>query len=121
MEAFVKQLCLQEQYLKAASHLLSINRLYEAVELLHSHKLYRFLFILTVRLGRNYESASVEQRFPSVCSSVFHPSVCGFFPREAIALVKARLPASEPLLGELYTNWAGVLEKAGHFSAAAKW
>lgn len=70
MEAFVKQLCLQEQYLKAASHLLSINRLYEAVELLHSHKLYRFLFILTVRLGRNYESASVEQRFPSVCLRV---------------------------------------------------
>lgn len=45
MEAFVKQLCLQEQYLKAASHLLSINKLYEAVELLHSHKLYRFLFL----------------------------------------------------------------------------
>ncbi|XP_011609486.2 gem-associated protein 5 [Takifugu rubripes] len=80
VEAFVRQLCLQEQYLKAASHLLSINKLYEAAELLHSHKLYR----------------------------------------EAIALVKARLPASEPLLGELYTNWAGVLEKAGHFSAAAK-
>lgn len=46
MEAFVKQLCLQEQYLKAASHLLSINKLYEAVELLRSHKLYRFLSIL---------------------------------------------------------------------------
>lgn len=45
MEAFVKQLCLQEQYLKAASHLLSINKLYEAVELLRSHKLYRFAFI----------------------------------------------------------------------------
>lgn len=42
MEAFVRQLCLQEQYLKAASHLLSINRLYEAVDLLRSHKLYRF-------------------------------------------------------------------------------
>lgn len=63
MEAFVKQLCLQEQYLKAASHLLSINKLYEAVELLHSHKLYRFLFILTFRLGRNFKSMSVEQRF----------------------------------------------------------
>lgn len=46
MEAFVKQLCLQEQHLKAASHLLSINRLYEAVELLRSHKLFRFLLIL---------------------------------------------------------------------------
>uniref|UniRef100_A0AAX7T8E8 Anaphase-promoting complex subunit 4 WD40 domain-containing protein n=1 Tax=Astatotilapia calliptera TaxID=8154 RepID=A0AAX7T8E8_ASTCA len=80
VEAFVKQLCLQEQYLKAASHLLSINKLYEAVDLLRSHKLYR----------------------------------------EAIALVKARLPADEPLLKELYTCWAAVLEKDGHFSAAAK-
>lgn len=41
MEAFVKQLCLQEQYLKAATHLLSINRVHEAIKLLHSHKLYR--------------------------------------------------------------------------------
>ncbi|XP_047462986.1 gem-associated protein 5 [Mugil cephalus] len=80
VEAFVKQLCLQEQYLKAASHLLSINKLYEAVDLLRSHKLYR----------------------------------------EAIALVKARLPADEPVLKELYTSWAAVLEKDGHFSAAAK-
>ncbi|XP_070699947.1 gem-associated protein 5 [Pempheris klunzingeri] len=80
VEAFVKQLCLQEQYLKAASHLLSVNKLYEAVDLLRSHKLYR----------------------------------------EAIALVKARLPADEPVLRELYTSWAAVLEKDGHFSAAAK-
>ncbi|XP_068592685.1 gem-associated protein 5 isoform X2 [Cebidichthys violaceus] len=79
-EAFVKQLCLQEQYLKAASHLLSVNKLYEAVDLLRSHKLYR----------------------------------------EAIALVKARLPADEPVLKELYTCWAATLEKDGHFSAAAK-
>lgn len=42
MEVYVKQLCLQEQFLKAASHLLSINKLYEAVDLLRSHKLYRF-------------------------------------------------------------------------------
>ncbi|KAG7217173.1 hypothetical protein INR49_027714 [Caranx melampygus] len=80
VEAYVKQLCLQEQYLKAASHLLSVNKLYEAVDLLRSHKLYR----------------------------------------EAIALVKARLPADEPILKELYTCWAAVLEKDGHFSAAAK-
>ncbi|XP_041657309.1 gem-associated protein 5 [Cheilinus undulatus] len=80
VEAFVKQLCLQEQYLKAASHLLSINKLYEAINLLRSHKLYR----------------------------------------EAIALVKARLPAEEPVLKELYTSWAAILEKDGHFSAAAK-
>uniref|UniRef100_A0A8C9WXC8 Gem nuclear organelle associated protein 5 n=1 Tax=Sander lucioperca TaxID=283035 RepID=A0A8C9WXC8_SANLU len=79
-EAFARQLCLQEQYLKAASHLLSINRLYPAVDLLRSHKLYR----------------------------------------EAIALVKARLPADEPVLKELYTCWAGVLERDGHFSSAAK-
>uniref|UniRef100_A0A3Q1JWM0 Uncharacterized protein n=1 Tax=Anabas testudineus TaxID=64144 RepID=A0A3Q1JWM0_ANATE len=79
-EAYVKQLCLQEQYLKAASHLLSINKLYEAVALLHSYKLYR----------------------------------------EAIALVKARLPADDPILKELYTSWAATLEKDGHFSAAAK-
>ncbi|XP_042354828.1 gem-associated protein 5 [Plectropomus leopardus] len=80
VEAFVKQLCLQEQYLKAASHLLSVNKVYEAVDLLRSHRLYR----------------------------------------EAIALVKARLPADEPVLKELYTCWAAVLEKDGHFSAAAK-
>uniref|UniRef100_A0A673CB35 Gem (nuclear organelle) associated protein 5 n=1 Tax=Sphaeramia orbicularis TaxID=375764 RepID=A0A673CB35_9TELE len=80
VEAYVRQLCLQEQYLKAASHLLSINKLYEAIELLRSHKLYR----------------------------------------EAIALVKARLPANDPVLKELYTCWAAVLEKDGHFSAAAK-
>ncbi|XP_016533741.1 gem-associated protein 5 isoform X2 [Poecilia formosa] len=80
VEAFVKQLCLQEQFLKAASHLLSINKLYEAVDLLRSNKLYR----------------------------------------EAIALVKARLPADQPLLKDLYTCWAAVLEKDGHLSAAAK-
>uniref|UniRef100_A0A667Y1U1 Gem nuclear organelle associated protein 5 n=1 Tax=Myripristis murdjan TaxID=586833 RepID=A0A667Y1U1_9TELE len=80
VEAYVKQLCLQEQYLKAASHLLSINKVYEAVQLLHSHKMYR----------------------------------------EAIALVKARLPADEPVLKELYSSWAVVLEKDGHLSSAAK-
>ena len=41
--------------------------------------------------------------------------------REAIALVKARLPADESVLKELYTSWAAVLEKDGHLSAAAKW
>lgn len=80
VEAFVRQLCLQEQYLKAATHLLSINRVHEAIELLHSHKLYR----------------------------------------EAIALAKARLPADDPVLAELYSSWAALLEKDGHFSAAAK-
>ncbi|KAK7926235.1 hypothetical protein WMY93_008545 [Mugilogobius chulae] len=80
VESYVKQLCLQEQFVKAASHLLSINKLHEAINLLRSHKLYR----------------------------------------EAIALVKARLPWDDPVLKELYQSWASVLEKDGHFSAAAK-
>lgn len=41
MEAFAKQLSFQEQFVKAASYLLSINRVYEAVNLLKSHSLYR--------------------------------------------------------------------------------
>lgn len=49
------------------------------------------------------------------------PYVCVFDTREAIALVKARLPADEPVLTELYSSWAALLEKDGHFSAAAKW
>lgn len=114
MEAFVKQLCLQEQYLKAASHLLSINKLYEAVELLRSHKLHRSVFVPTARTRRrSYRCAPIPQIFPSL--RVFPPV------REAVALVKARLPAGEPVLTELYTSWAAVLEKDGHFSAAAKW
>ncbi|XP_061606965.1 gem-associated protein 5 isoform X2 [Phyllopteryx taeniolatus] len=80
VERYVKQLCLQEQHLKAAAHLLSINQVYEAVHLLRSHKLHR----------------------------------------EAIALAKARLPEDDPVIKELYTSWAVMLEKDGHFSAAAK-
>uniref|UniRef100_A0AAY4ECC5 Anaphase-promoting complex subunit 4 WD40 domain-containing protein n=1 Tax=Denticeps clupeoides TaxID=299321 RepID=A0AAY4ECC5_9TELE len=41
VEAYVKQLCLQEQYLKAASHLLSIHKVYQAIDLLKSHQLFR--------------------------------------------------------------------------------
>lgn len=41
VEAYVKQLCMQEQFLKAASHLVSVHKLYEAVSLLKSHQLYR--------------------------------------------------------------------------------
>lgn len=41
VEAFAKQLCFQDQYVKAASHLLSIHKVYEAVELLKSHHFYR--------------------------------------------------------------------------------
>nr|XP_055035925.1 gem-associated protein 5 [Misgurnus anguillicaudatus] len=41
VEAYVKQLCLHEQFLKAASHLISIHKIYEAIGLLKSHQLYR--------------------------------------------------------------------------------
>uniref|UniRef100_A0A672SYA7 Gem nuclear organelle associated protein 5 n=1 Tax=Sinocyclocheilus grahami TaxID=75366 RepID=A0A672SYA7_SINGR len=41
VEAYVKQLCHHEQFLKAASHLVSIHKLYEAINLLKSHQLYR--------------------------------------------------------------------------------
>lgn len=112
MEAFVQQLCLQEQYLKAASHLLSINKLYEAVELLRSHKLFRFLSVFTPPVNIS------TTELPPVCLCVLPPPPPH---REAIALAKARLPASEPVLVELYTSWAAVLEKDGHLSAAAKW
>lgn len=112
MEAYVRQLCLQEQYLKAASHLLSINKLYEAVDLLHSHKLYRFFMSISFYyFGSNNDSVYCKTSRWSI----------SFLVREAIALVKARLPADDPVLKELYTSWAAVLEKDGHFSAAAKW
>ncbi|XP_063303907.1 gem-associated protein 5 [Pelobates fuscus] len=80
VEAFVKQLCFQEQYIKAASHLLSINKVYEAVQLLRGNHLYR----------------------------------------EAIAVAKSRLLPDDPVLRELYTAWAAVLEQDGHYSMAAK-
>ncbi|XP_058533541.1 gem-associated protein 5 [Ochotona princeps] len=41
VEAFARQLCFQDQYVKAASHLLSIHKVYEAVELLKSNHFYR--------------------------------------------------------------------------------
>ncbi|KAJ6667841.1 hypothetical protein lerEdw1_016162 [Lerista edwardsae] len=80
VEAFAKQLCFQEQYVKAASHLLSLHKVYEAVELLKSHSCFR----------------------------------------EAIAIAKARLRPEDPVLKDLYTSWAAVLEKDGHYSMAAK-
>ncbi|XP_061473449.1 gem-associated protein 5 isoform X2 [Rhineura floridana] len=80
VEAFAKQLCFQEQYVKAASHLLSIHKVYEAVELLKSHNFFR----------------------------------------EAIVIAKARLRPEDPVLKDLYTSWAAVLEKDGHYSMAAK-
>ncbi|XP_056372778.1 gem-associated protein 5 isoform X2 [Hyla sarda] len=79
-EAYVKQLCFQEQYVKAATHLLSINKIYEAVQLLKGNHLYR----------------------------------------EAIAVAKCRLQPDDPILRDLYTSWATVLEKDGHYSMAAK-
>uniref|UniRef100_A0A8C1UX68 Gem (nuclear organelle) associated protein 5 n=1 Tax=Cyprinus carpio TaxID=7962 RepID=A0A8C1UX68_CYPCA len=41
VEVYVKQLCHHEQFLKAASHLVSIHKLYEAIGLLKSHQFYR--------------------------------------------------------------------------------
>nr|XP_045008009.1 gem-associated protein 5 isoform X2 [Jaculus jaculus] len=41
VEAFAKQLCLQEQHVKAASYLLYAHKVYEAVELLRCHHFYR--------------------------------------------------------------------------------
>ncbi|XP_069825049.1 gem-associated protein 5 [Dendropsophus ebraccatus] len=79
-EAYVKQLCFQEQYVKAATHLLSINKVYEAVELLKGNHLYR----------------------------------------EAIAVAKCRLQPEDPVLRDLYTSWATILEQDGHYSMAAK-
>ncbi|XP_062977629.1 gem-associated protein 5 [Elgaria multicarinata webbii] len=80
VEAFAKQLCFQEQYVKAASHLLSLHKVYEAVELLKLHHFFR----------------------------------------EAIGIAKARLQPEDPVLKDLYTSWAAVLEKDGHYSMAAK-
>uniref|UniRef100_A0A8B9D209 Gem nuclear organelle associated protein 5 n=1 Tax=Anser cygnoides TaxID=8845 RepID=A0A8B9D209_ANSCY len=81
VEAFAKQLCFQEQYVKAASHLLSIHKVYEAVELLKVNHFYRL---------------------------------------EAIVIAKARLRPEDPILRDLYTSWAALLEKDGHYSMAAK-
>ncbi|XP_072256588.1 gem-associated protein 5 isoform X2 [Pyxicephalus adspersus] len=80
VESYVKQLCFQEQYTKAASHLLSINKVYEAVQLLKGNHLFR----------------------------------------EAIVVAKARLLSDDPILRELYTSWAAVLEQDGHYAMAAK-
>ncbi|XP_031428189.1 gem-associated protein 5 [Clupea harengus] len=41
VEAYVKQLSRQDQHLKAATHLLSIGKFYDAVSLLKSHHFYR--------------------------------------------------------------------------------
>ncbi|NXO29148.1 GEMI5 protein, partial [Cisticola juncidis] len=80
VEAFAKQLCFQEQYVKAASHLLSIHKVYEAIDLLKVNNFYR----------------------------------------EAIVMAKARLRPEDPVLKDLYTSWAALLEKDGHYSMAAK-
>ena len=41
--------------------------------------------------------------------------------REAIVIAKARLRPEDPILRDLYTSWAALLEKDGHYSMAAKW
>ncbi|XP_072001610.1 gem-associated protein 5 [Engystomops pustulosus] len=80
VEAYVKQLCFQEQYVKAATHLLSIHKVYEAVQLLKGNHLYR----------------------------------------EAITVAKSRLQPDDPVVKDLYTSWAAVLEHDGHYALAAK-
>uniref|UniRef100_A0A4W3I1A9 Gem-associated protein 5-like n=1 Tax=Callorhinchus milii TaxID=7868 RepID=A0A4W3I1A9_CALMI len=40
--------------------------------------------------------------------------------REAIAIAKARLPPTDPLISELLGSWAASLAKDGHYSVAAK-
>lgn len=56
----MKQLCVQEQYVKAASHLLALNRLYEAVDLLRSHRLFRFFLACTFARARCRRHSSAE-------------------------------------------------------------
>lgn len=36
-------------------------------------------------------------------------------------MAKARLRPEDPILKDLYTSWAALLEKDGHYSMAAKW
>lgn len=36
-------------------------------------------------------------------------------------MAKARLQPQDLVLKDLYTTWAAVLEKDGHYSTAAKW
>lgn len=36
-------------------------------------------------------------------------------------MAKARLRPEDPVLKELYLNWGTVLERDGHYAAAAKW
>uniref|UniRef100_A0A4W3HI22 Gem-associated protein 5-like n=1 Tax=Callorhinchus milii TaxID=7868 RepID=A0A4W3HI22_CALMI len=51
-----------------------------------------------------------------VCVSLSH----SFLFREAIAIAKARLPPTDPLISELLGSWAASLAKDGHYSVAAK-
>ncbi|EMP37054.1 Gem-associated protein 5, partial [Chelonia mydas] len=50
---------------------------------------------------------------------VFAKQLC-FQEQEAIVIAKARLRPEDPVLKDLYTCWAAILEKDGHYSTAAK-
>lgn len=43
------------------------------------------------------------------------------FTREAIAMIKVRLPEDDPLLSTLYTEWAQQLQTNGQEELAALW
>nr|XP_006819751.1 PREDICTED: gem-associated protein 5-like [Saccoglossus kowalevskii] len=79
-ECYAKQLCSQEQYMKAVSYYLSAHKVYDAINVLKEHKLYK----------------------------------------EAVALSKVRLSPKDPVLLELYWEWAAHLESDGNYEQAAK-
>lgn len=108
VEAYVRQLCLHEQFLKAASHLISIQKIYEAIDLLKSHQFYRLETSASVHVCR---CSCLNRNVTFLCSII----------REAIALAKARLQPEDPVQRDLYMSWAAVLEKDGHYATAAKW
>lgn len=75
VEAFAKQLCFQEQYVKAASHLLSIHKVYEAVELLKVNHFYRLLYIYVYDLL--LFSSGVDLTFwVTFCTQSINFSIC---------------------------------------------
>uniref|UniRef100_A0A3B4BNB8 Uncharacterized protein n=1 Tax=Periophthalmus magnuspinnatus TaxID=409849 RepID=A0A3B4BNB8_9GOBI len=65
VDSYVKQLCLQEQFVKAASHLLSINKLHEAVDLLRSHRLYRSEAIALVKARLPQDDPVLKELYQS--------------------------------------------------------
>uniref|UniRef100_A0A3B4BK56 Uncharacterized protein n=1 Tax=Periophthalmus magnuspinnatus TaxID=409849 RepID=A0A3B4BK56_9GOBI len=69
VDSYVKQLCLQEQFVKAASHLLSINKLHEAVDLLRSHRLYRSEAIALVKARLPQDDPVLKELYQTYTST----------------------------------------------------